>query len=1145
MSDEIDYNELVKNYETLNKRFIDVQSENKSLREEILKFSSSSRSSGSKIDDDSPIPRKKKKYLCQICQINTCNLPRHLETTIHKDMSPQQKDEIMKNANLRPMFVRKLSSSDESNSASNSSSGSYPRMKKSERTRYCYICNSYVVKLPDHLKSTHRFNNEQVNQYFDKHKKRYSEDNVEKMRQCPICDKQLLRLDRHLISRHQTKSGTEMHLNYLKEASDLRNRTLATLANETMLEAIELQRANEINLFYVLDDFYKWAVDNAGGKKAHSTAQTYVRHLKKVLTCISDRYHPNDTYKVVFESEFTAGDVVECYLRNPELQILPPKTQQSIGYSIKRFLEFILYSQIVNNKLLKVDKKQVKGLEKLIQNFVNSFNKDIRIEELKKKRRKSDIALTNEELNDFYRSDEVKRIQELIKNSDPNSAYLLRDLTSIQGYLILITLIQSFNRLGAVARMKVNEFLKAEKIHQFRIIEVEEHKTFAVYGHAKLMIRESTYQEYLLFYNNIRLKPFKSTPNSKPKQLQKTDPTQLFYVPSKGHNLDSSKANTYINKVWTTAGHSNKKITGSLIRTWISTIVYHNMPTGSERVVRDMMSHSQQTGEKYYINELQKKEMLKVRIDIAGLLGLDLLTPDVSSNEEVSLITNVMANIADNVTSQEIEDSRVKKQETQNPSSSDDLSNESSDNLSVEEMLKDLSSSEIPSVNSSEQKERYDKDKKELPEYESSEMSTESDEPIETIDDDDGITPIQIKTNKDERILIPFLSTFWDLDKLTKPLDVNEIKQRLSTDQTYQKYFATKYNFKFIRDFIKKKIYARIYTSLNKKDENILKDMYYNHELISTKDELRKFINDTKELKSLKFYPLDLVFTKIEQINKTRKKNEDKDANVTFVPLKAIPETTTRVTRSKTKNIRTNIIEKEDEEDEYTDENGDNEEEKYTDINGDDEDDDTEKIEDDEDDNSEKNEDEDDDTEEIDDEDDAEDNYENENSEEKDKLADSTDEESSFSSTSSEDDNNSLDKILDEFIEFKKYVRRPTKGHLHYALSNLNENFKNKFKPFNHDTIVRALNIKPNLLREFKGPAVFSLPEIDVITKYIIPGYVKTKLNPKEYIQKKSKEHPELEILLKYPIEMIYQRIQINLDPGKQKYKTLVKMRKL
>ena len=233
--------------------------------------------------------------------------------------------------------------------------------------------------------------------------------------------------------------------------------------------------------------------------------------------------------------------------------------------------------------------------------------------------------LTAEDVQKFKDSDVGKNAVKILGSATDETTNLGRvEYVTVWDYLTASICLANANRSGVLSTMTVSQFEQARLVDGQYVMSVEDHKTAASYGPAKVVLTPLLHSWLAVFVRHIRPRV---AGNRK----------ELF-VSWTGESLTSGQISRGVQSVWRSAG-CGEGITANVIRKTAVSSVHKQRPE-MNAALADLMCHRVSTAEKSYrIIERERASVAASKM-LSGVLNPQAVEPEVSVTGTVEQVNS-------------------------------------------------------------------------------------------------------------------------------------------------------------------------------------------------------------------------------------------------------------------------------------------------------------------------------------------------------------------------------------------------------------------------------------------------------------------------------------------------------------------------
>ena len=405
--------------------------------------------------------------------------------------------------------------------------------------RRCPECRQLKVELPGHMQRKHKWHKEKAakvlqctNQRIVKKKKTRS-----KRTACPIagCSSSVFCLSTHINRCHKQsklqihpqdfytqqqdtqipEAGHEDDDTTQKEAEEdddkieeLLSKFIEEEEAEPLLipnENVEYKLPEPIEL--MIEEFSQWLQGPQGGGNKKVTATHNAKMVKRVcqdlkVKQLRDLLEDSSLWRLFYQKKATETD--KGWSGN---------TSRTYMVALKKFMGFIV-KDVRRNAYSTAEERAL--AQALLTDFVNwskSYKRQVGIETARKRIRQAEALLTAEKMKK-YRACGVYRKAFIILGQccDPNFILTARSFVIVRNFLLFSINWRNANRAGVLGEMKVTDYDSKRRFHNRStgetevLITVEDHKTLATSGPAKIAMNAQLCCHMDIYRNHIRSK---------------------------------------------------------------------------------------------------------------------------------------------------------------------------------------------------------------------------------------------------------------------------------------------------------------------------------------------------------------------------------------------------------------------------------------------------------------------------------------------------------------------------------------------------------------------------------------------------------------------------------------------------------------
>ena len=452
----------------------------------------------------------------------------------------------------------------------------------------CPQCGKSVVNLSRHVQFVHLWEPEQarsvISQYRLRKPRAVKPKNCRKYKKCPIvkCPAIVKRLPQHLVSVHKLDSKST------KYRQILMSKDLDFSDGEA-----EYDKPGDIipeKDVSILKRFEKWSMSPLGGRREFSTAAGYSRDVKKLLLHVGGSY-----------SMYNLFDVSKVNEGLDRLTIgKKARTSKGIITALERFCSFYIdelekveqpFYSPEGTSHNKPNKGDIPALLNRLHNISVSFNDAMKEDKWDVIRRDTEDFLTTQEVNEFYSSEEYRRLSSIFESlpTQPDDGTIR--FMQLRTFIFVLVFLSNGHRPGPLCNMKVTDYLNmtvcadddGNNIHK---ILTNKHKTSKSHGPVEILLNDEIKRYFDIYFQHIR------------PRFDKTE-CEFFFLNTQGQQVRNTDQSKLLRQLLKRAG-IDKRVTCTLVRKRIVTLTAATGTEEDRSMVAELMKHNPATAKTYY-----------------------------------------------------------------------------------------------------------------------------------------------------------------------------------------------------------------------------------------------------------------------------------------------------------------------------------------------------------------------------------------------------------------------------------------------------------------------------------------------------------------------------------------------------------------
>jgi len=363
-----------------------------------------------------------------------------------------------------------------------------------------------------------------------------------------------------------------------------------------------------------LHKFMTWMMSPDGGLKNIKSAKQHMTQIRAIL-------------KITGEQSLSAlwdNSVLDAFTSYAKVMKYLPATSKSYLNSLKHFYHFVTAASIVTGD----DVQQVTRMLERVKHWIAAYRKQCSKHTQQKMNEDLNRLIQPEQVEAFRKSEcALSAIKTLGSLTDDSQLVVTQtDYVLVRDFLLTEIALTNANRSGVLSNMTLKQFKIARKVEDQFVVSVDDHKTSATYGPAKVVLSPSLHSWLLLYVDKLRIPLFSSN-----------SADDAMFVTWNGESMSSGQITKCIQSIWRKAG-LGEGISMNIMRKSAVSSVHQNRPEISSQLA-DLMCHRLTTAQKCYrVVEREKSSV----VASMGLREAMSSTSRAVSNEQNSAIAETV-----------------------------------------------------------------------------------------------------------------------------------------------------------------------------------------------------------------------------------------------------------------------------------------------------------------------------------------------------------------------------------------------------------------------------------------------------------------------------------------------------------------------
>ncbi|XP_066924402.1 uncharacterized protein [Clytia hemisphaerica] len=517
--------------------------------------------------DENPSDKRVEKS-CPLCGANIQNLPRHLRTKKHKNLSHEESLKISHSLRKRRSDTRKDT-----------------KHKNYHKRRICAFpgCGIQIENVSHHLRNTHRMERNDHN-YLT-----YLADSrpVEESPQVEQVEEEHVERSFQLNPANKNQDSNESRQATTGLGITTRNQ-IANAQDDSQIEFAESFTNGKRWTTQLQNNFYQFLCGPDGGRKDKLTAKQAADDVARIVTCINAESDLSRLFDAnVVRDEYLANSI-KMRMKGPADKDLRAATIRKYLQSLVMFLTYVIIDKV---QVINVEAMDILNLKMRVVLWRKSYLGEEKEHILSKNADESDSLITEEQVALYEASDVAKNASYIFEDVKQHTKKRLSQNQYCATRDHLFTRIHFTNacRSGVTANMTVNEFNSGKMLNDGRyMFRVAKHKTRRKYGPANVTLSNRDYNLLKLFIDHIR------------EQLPVQSDT--VFLSWSGRDQKSGDISDRLHNLWLKSGvfsDEPNRLTSNKIRKSAATELRRKKDNRLQEAA-DCMAHSVTTADKHY-----------------------------------------------------------------------------------------------------------------------------------------------------------------------------------------------------------------------------------------------------------------------------------------------------------------------------------------------------------------------------------------------------------------------------------------------------------------------------------------------------------------------------------------------------------------